>query len=60
MTEVGDKAISILQFNGKKGYWLMWTDKFLAKANIRGCDEVLEGKLLATGELDEDGALMSF
>ena len=57
MAEDGEKAIRILQFNGKKEDWLMWADKFLAKATIRGYDEVLEGKLLATGELEEDGTI---
>ena len=57
MTEDGEKAIRILQFNGKKEDWLMWADKFLAKATTRGYDEVLEGKLLATRELEGDGTI---
>ena len=57
MTGDGEKAIRILQFNGKKEDWLKWADKFLAKATIKGYDEVLEGKLLATGELEEDGTI---
>lgn len=55
MSEEGEKAIRILQFSGKKDDWLMWADKFMAKATIRGYDDILNGKLLATGELDEDG-----
>ena len=57
MTEDEEKAIRIIQFNGKKEDWFMWADKFLAKATIRGYDKVLEGKLLATGELEEDGTI---
>ena len=58
MIEDGEKAIRILQFNHKKKDCLMWADKFLAKTTMAGYDEVLEGKLLATGELEEDGTIM--
>ena len=57
MTEDGEKAIITLQFSGKKEDWLMWADKFLAKAIIGGYDKVLEGKLFATGELEDDGTM---
>ena len=57
MSEEGEKAIRILQFSGKKDDWLMWADKFLAKATIRGYDDILNGKLLATGASDEEGQL---
>ena len=57
MSEDCERAIRILQFSGKKEDWIMWTDKFLARATIRGYDEILMGTLLATGEssVDEDG-----
>ena len=39
MTEDREKATRILQFSGKKEDWLMWTDKLLTKATIKGYDE---------------------
>ena len=33
----------------------MWDDKFLSMVTMRGYDEVLEGKLLVTGELEDYG-----
>lgn len=33
--------------------WLMWADKFIARATITGCDEILMGNVIATREQDE-------
>ena len=52
-----EKAIRIPQFSGKKDDWLIWANKFLSKATMRGYDEVMEEKLLATGDFEEDGAM---
>ena len=40
-----EKTIRILAFTGKKEDWNMWSEKFMAKASIRGFDEILEGTL---------------
>ncbi len=50
-----EKAIRILQLSGKNEDWLMWTDKFIARATIRGYDKILMGNVLSTGELNEKG-----
>ena len=57
MTGDGEKAIHILQFSGKKDDWLMWADKFLVRATIKGYNEILLGTILATGEssVNEEG-----
>ena len=55
MADDGEKAIRILQFSGKNEDWLMWADKFMARASIRGYEEILMGSVLATGEQDENG-----
>ena len=36
-----EKAIRILQLSGKNEDWLMWADKFIARATIRGYDKSL-------------------
>ena len=38
-----EKTIRILTFSGKKDDWNMWAEKFLAKASIKGFDEILDG-----------------
>ena len=38
-----EKSIRILTFSGKKKDWNMWSEKFLAKASMRGYDEILDG-----------------
>ena len=55
MADNGEKAIRILQFSGKNADWLMWADKFMARASIRGYEEILVGSVLTTGEQDENG-----
>ena len=41
-----EKAIRILTFSGKKEDWMMWSDKFMAKAMMKGYDEVLDGTVI--------------
>ena len=41
-----EKAIRILTFSGKKDDWMMWSDKFMAKAMMKGYDEVLGGTII--------------
>ena len=55
MADNGEKAIRFLQFSGNNEDWLMWADKFMARASIRGYEEILVGSVLATGEQDETG-----
>ena len=55
MSDDGEKSIRILQFSGKSEDWLMQADKFMARATIRGYDEILMGSVLATGVQDENG-----
>ena len=38
-----EKSIRILIFSGKKKDWNMWSEKFLAKASMRGFDGILDG-----------------
>ena len=56
-TEEGGKAIRILYFSGKKEDWLMQTDEFMAKANVKGYDEILFGSILAFGDGCQEGRL---
>ena len=41
-----EKSIRILSFDGKKESWAMWSEKFLAKATLKGYEEILEGTIL--------------
>ena len=41
-----EKSIRILTFSGKKEDWMMWSDKFMAKAIMKGYDEVLDGTII--------------
>ena len=45
-SESNEKAIRILTFSGKKEDWMMWSDKFMAKAMMKGYDEILDGTVL--------------
>ena len=44
--ENNKKTIRILTFSGKKEDWMMWSDKFMAKAMMKGYDEILDGTLI--------------
>ena len=44
--ENSEKTIRILTFSGKKEDWMMWSDKFMAKAVMKGYDEVLDGTII--------------
>ena len=41
-----EKSIRILTFSGKKEDWMMWLDKFIAKAMMKGYNEILDGTVL--------------
>ena len=47
-----DKAIRVIAFNGKQVDWIVWEEKFLAKANIKGYKKILLGKEIAP--IDEE------
>ena len=38
-----EKAIRILIFDGKKENWSMWSEKFVAKATLKGYEDILSG-----------------
>ena len=44
--ENNKRAIRILTFSGKKEDWMMWSDKFMAKAMMKGSNEILDGTVL--------------
>ena len=54
MIEEGEKAICIWQFSERQEDWSIWADKVMAKANMRGCDEILPGASLAIGDGDQE------
>ena len=45
-SESNEKTIRILTFSGKKEDWMMWSDKFMAKAMMKGYNEILDGTML--------------
>jgi hypothetical protein len=36
----------VILFSGKKKDWTAWEEKFLAKANVKGYDDILLGKVM--------------
>lgn len=55
MIDLSEKSIRILTFGGKKEDWAMWSDKFLAKASMKGYDVILDGSTIIKD--DEDSTL---
>ena len=45
-----EKAIRILNFNGKPEEWAIWSGKFLARARRKGYRDVLLGKVTVPSE----------
>ena len=45
-SEKGENALRILTFSGKKEDWMIWSDKFMAKAMMKGYNEVLDGTII--------------
>jgi len=44
MSDSDDKAIRVMNFNGKQSDWPIWEEKFLARARRRGYKDILLGK----------------
>ena len=44
-TDPFDKAIRTVAFSGKKTDWIVWSEKFLAQASLKGYKDVLVGKV---------------
>ena len=56
MSDLSEKSIRILTFSGKKEDWTMWSDKFLAKASMKGYDVILDGSTIIK---DDDPSTLS-
>ena len=56
MSDLNEKSIRILTFSGKKEDWTMWSDKFLAKASMKGYDVILDGSIIIK---DDDPSTLS-
>jgi len=58
-----DRAIRVIAFSGKQIDWIVWEEKFLAKANSKGYRKILLGAQVAPkddeilDETTEDGRL---
>ena len=52
MTEVEDKAIRVISFDGKHEDWPVWEEKFLAKAQRRGFKDVYLGRVTIPKDSD--------
>ena len=52
MTEPGS-SIKVIHFSGKKTDWAVWSEKFLARAKMRGYRDILPGKEIIPKDNEE-------
>jgi hypothetical protein len=50
-----ETSIKVVTFSGKKKDWLMWEEKFLARASHRGYKHILTDKGIKIPKLEETG-----
>ncbi len=43
LIKMTEDSIKIIKFSGKQEDYTYWAEKFLARASIKGYDEILEG-----------------
>ena len=39
-----EKTLWVIEFSGRKSDWKIWSQKFLAQGNKRGCKDIIERK----------------
>ncbi len=47
----GEASIKVIPFTGNKRDWPIWSEKFLARADIKGYRNILLGKVLVKNDL---------
>ena len=56
MSEVvsGEGTIKVIPFSGNKRDWPIWSEKFLARGDVKGYKDILTGKVKVTSDEDYD------